>query len=225
MEKINNISIIKNKDTENLENLEHDKEFIFDTLILAEIVDSFIVDLEEAGFEKEEVDEFLEEINKYDNEAIKGILAIPKELRGKNFVRYKEEIDNNKNTIAKIVAQLNNSAYKNGYTLGFHVSKADILPENGVWEVKGKELDDRDDMTMAYYSLDYKNIYRIDRGKNLYVVRAKIGNNTEHKRDTSNNWGRASSLSIIHKIDLAKIDEKVEERIKQAKEEIRRDAA
>src|SRR3989344_1726477 len=153
MEKINNISIIKNKDTENLENLEHDKEFIFDTLILAEIVDSFIVDLEEAGFEKEEVDEFLEEINKYDNEAIKGILAIPKELRGKNFVRYKEEIDNNKNTIAK------------------------------------------------------------------------IGNNTEHKRDTSNNWGRASSLSIIHKIDLAKIDEKVEERIKQAKEEIRRDAA
>jgi hypothetical protein len=59
----------------------------------------------------------------------------------------------------------------------------------------------------------------------MYVIRAKVGEDTEHRRDTSNNWGRATSLSIIHKINLTDIDEKVEEKFRELKNKEERDAA
>ncbi len=62
---------------------------------------------------------------------------------------------------------------------------------------------------MAYYSLDYKNLYRKKRGSHLYIVRAETGSATDHKRDTSNNWGRTSTLSIIAEFPIAEIDEEV----------------
>lgn len=207
-----------------LEGANFDKETMFDSIIFEEIINAFVDDLEEAGFEKEGIDQFLQEIYKYDNESIKGVFAMPKELREKNFPKYKEMIDSGKKSIKEIVEKIKTDAENNGYTLGYHTSKIDIEPKNGAWEVKGTELDDRDDMTMAYYSLDYKNIYRIDRGDKLYIVRAKIGENSEHRRDTSNNWGRATSLSIVHKIDLKKIDEEIDEKIGELKK-AERDAA
>lgn len=202
-----------------------EKEFVFETLIINEIINAFISDLEEFGFEKEEIEDFLKEIDKHDEESIKGILAMPRELRERNFPKYKQDLDDRKTTIKNIVKQLKNIADKNGYTLGYHTSKSDILPNGSSWEVKGMELDDRDDRPMAYYSLDYKNIYRIDRGNNLYVVRAKTGQDTEHKRDTSNNWGRADSLSIIHKINLTDLDEKIDSKLKELESKRLKDAA
>lgn len=213
------------KETGKENGTEYDKEFMFDTLILESLINSFIEDLEEAGFEKEEIDQFLEEIHKNNNEEIKGILAVPKELREKNFKNYKDQIDNGLLSIENIVSQLKDTALKNGYTIGYHISKADIGRKNDSWEIEGKELDDRDDMNMAYYSLDYKNFFRKNRGDKLYIIRAKVGDNTEHKRDTSNNWGRAASLSVVNKIDLKALDEKIEAKIKEKKEQAERDAA
>jgi hypothetical protein len=83
MERLNNLINIEDK------NILEDKEMIFDSLIIEEIIRAFINDLEDAGFDKEEVDEFLNEINKYDINSIKGILAMPKELRVKNFSKYR----------------------------------------------------------------------------------------------------------------------------------------
>ncbi len=220
MERLNNIVPIENKDV-----LE-DKEMIFDSLIMAEIINSaFVKDLEEAGFEKEEIDTFLLELDKFDENSIKGILAMPKELRGRNFPKYKKMIDEGKTVPHEILSNLDQIAKKNGYTLGYHASKIEIPASENGWDVKGTELDDRDSRLMAYYSLDYKDIYRADRGDKLYVVRAQTGKDTAHKVDTSNNWGRADTLSIVHKIDLAKIDEQIENKLKEIKEQRQRDAA
>lgn len=227
MESLNNSEKVVPIRTEAGQGIEYskEKEYIFDTLILEEVINSFIEDLEEAGFEKEGIDQFLQEIHKYNNEEIKGILAIPKELREKNFKSYKDQVDSDELNIEDIVSKLRDIALKNGYTLGYHISKIDIEPKNNSWEIEGRELDDRDDMNMAYYSLDYKNFFRKNRGNKLYIVRAKTGENTEHKRDTSNNWGRAASLSIIHKINLTSLDEKIEAKIKENREQAKRDAA
>lgn len=206
-------------------NILEDKEIIFDSLVIEEIINgAFVKSLEEAGFEKEEVDAFLSELAKFDTDSIKGILAIPKELRDRNFPRYKQIIDKGETNIEEILQKLDRAAKENGYTLGYHASKTDIPNDTENWDVKGTELDDRDNRPMAYYSLDYKDIYRVDRGNILYVVRAQTGKNTPHKLDTSNNWGRADSLSVVHKIDMVKIDNQIEEKLKEIRE-MRRDAA
>lgn len=197
------------------------KESIFEGLIMREIVAAFSSELEDCEFEPEERREFEIAISSLDEESIKGVLSMPKELRQRNFPQYLEDIRNGRKTIEEIVRSIADNARKNSFTLGYHVTNNQILPNGTEWLVHGKELDDRDDRTMAYYSLDYTNIYRAHRRKFLYVVRACIGPNTEHKRDTSNNWGRASTLSIVLEIDLADIDEKVEkdlESIKQKKD-------
>jgi len=97
MEGINKITSIENRAGLN------DKEMIFDSLIMEEIVNAFIEDLDNAGFNKKEIDKFLIEINTYNEESVKGILAIPKELRERNFVKYKALIDDNKTTIKEII--------------------------------------------------------------------------------------------------------------------------
>jgi hypothetical protein len=208
---------------------QQEKEMVFDTLIKNEILNSFTDDLEDAGFDEEEIIEFQNELAKLKENEINGALSLPKELRKRNFPKFKQELDEVKTTVPQIIELLKQRAIQGGYTLGYHTSKSDILEENGEWKIKGTELDDRDNRMMAYYSLDYSNIYRVDRGSKLYVVRAEVGESTSHKRDTSNNWGRADSLPIIHKIDLTKIDEEVEDIIKQLhesnKQKQERDAA
>jgi hypothetical protein len=197
---------------------QQEKEMVFDTLIKNEILNSFTEDLEDAGFEEREIMEFQNELAKLNENEINGVLSLPKELRKRNFPKFKHELEEEKTAIPQIIGLLKQRAIQGGYTLGYHTSKADIPEENGEWKIKGTELDDRDNRMMAYYSLDYSNIYRVDRGNKLYVVRAEIGEDTPHKRDTSNNWGRADSLPIIHKIDLTKIDEEVESILKQLHE-------
>ena len=185
-----------------------EKEKIFEVIIKNDIIEDFADDLLEAGFEHEQVAEFEQEMENLDEESIKGVLSLPKELRLRNFPKMIELINNQTKSINEIVSGLAKTAKENGYTLGYHVSNNDILPDGNQWMVNGTEFDDR---AMAYYSLDYKNIYRTHRNKYLYIVRAKVLEETEHKRDTSNNWGRAGTLDIIYKIDLPEVDEKVEE--------------
>lgn len=219
MERLNNINKIENN------TIVEDRERIFDNLIKKEIFNTIIEDLENAGFEQKEIDEFLEQINNFDETSIKGILSMPQELRKRNFPKYKKLIENGETNIRSILQKMDEMAKKNSYTLGYHASKIDI-PKNGDrWDIKATELDDRDDRLMAYYSLDYKDIYRVDRGTKLYVIRAQIGENTTHKVDNNNKWGRADSLSIVHKMDLIEIDKQVEEKLNKLKDAKQKDAA
>jgi hypothetical protein len=189
-----------------------DKEKLFDVIIQKEIINAFEDNLIDVGFDDEQIKEFVLAITSYDEETLKGILSLPKELRLRRFPVFFQEYQKGKE-IKSIVADMAESARKNGYTLGYHVSNNQIIPEGNEWVVHGKELDDRDERYMAYYSLDYKNIFRANRCKWLYVVRAHIGEGTSHKRDTTNNWGRASTLPIVHQIDLVEVDEAIETKI------------
>lgn len=207
---------ISNENQETEDTLESE-ESIFDVLIKGEIIDVFINDFEDAGFEKEEIDEFLTKLKSLDEDSIKRVLSMPDELRKRNFPLFKQKIEDGEMQVSEIVDRLLEIGLKNGFSLGYHISKYDIQKEGDKWEIKATELDDRDDRKMAYYSLDYKNLYRADRGTKLYVVRAETGDNSTHKRDTKNNWGRANSISIICKIDLASIGEEIEKRLKQEK--------
>jgi len=59
---------------------------------------------------------------------------------------------------------------------------------------------------MAYYSFDYKNIFRERNPKFLYFVSIQKDEKSGHKKDNTNNWGRAPSLSIIGNVDIQEVD-------------------
>jgi len=190
------------------------KEGIFSTLIITNIIEAFSDDLEDAGADLDLVKTFKIELRDLHEEDIKAVLSMPKELRLKNFPRFISRLENNETTVREIIAELVTNAKKNGYTLGYHASNTRNFSHGGEWIINGKEVDDRDNKAMAYYSETYTDIFRADRRKYLYVIRSQISSDTDHKRDTSNHWGRASTLAIVHEIDLIEIDELVEERYK-----------
>ena len=59
----------------------------------------------------------------------------------------------------------------------------------------------------------YKNLFRKNRGDFLYIIRAEAGKNSSHKKDNSNNWGRANALSIVSAVNLGEIYQKVKNMI------------
>ena len=197
-------------DNKKLENISSEKEAIFNVLVINEIISAFSEDLDEAGFETEQISEVEKEIESCSEEDVKSVLSLPRELRLRNFPLYLKDIVSGKKTIHEIVLELTSIARRNHYTVGYHASNNNIFPIGNDWQISGKELDDRDDMSMAYYSLDYKNIFRTNRFKWLYIVRAQTGEDSTHKKDTSNNWGRAPSLPIVSQINLNNIEEQVE---------------
>jgi hypothetical protein len=98
-----------------------------------------------------------------------------------------------------------------GATLGYHVSDKSVEPSGVDWVIQGTELDDRDDMKMAYYSLDYENFYRKKPASQLYFVRAETGERSSHRRDQNGKWGRATQLAIVDQISLREVDGEVSE--------------
>ncbi|MDD9868095.1 MAG: hypothetical protein OXU73_02085, partial [Candidatus Campbellbacteria bacterium] len=103
---------------------------------------------------------------------------------------------------------LRDVAIENKWTVGYHTSSSDIRPkDNGEWNVDGTEEDHRDgDLSMAYYSMTYRNLYRDGKGreKYIYLVRAEESHRNE------GGWYRAPSLSIIHKVSLSNIERQLE---------------
>ncbi len=195
---------------------EKNREEVFRSIMVQKLISEVEDALEEHDFSLEEVEEFEHALRALPAERILGVLAIPYELKNTLFGRAKELVDAQKETMAAFVNRLDANAQKYGFTLGYHISRAHIPktpspmdPEKMSWNITGNELDDRDDMQMAYYSLDYQNLFRKNRGTILYLVRAEIGERTAHKRDLKNNWGRAPQLSIIAEFDLIEIEERI----------------
>ncbi len=142
------------------------------------------------------------------------------------FEKYHEDIEDRRTSVANAVRDICQKNKKYGFTVGYHLSDHHIpKANNGAWDIKGNEFDDRDNRWMAYYSEDYLNRYKKKSGKYLYVVRAEISPDSSHKRDLSNKWGRASLLSIIDECDMREIEQGINEAIKNEDAAPQREAA
>ncbi len=196
-----------------VEKIEREKihEQIFMALITEKLLSEFEDDLYDVVDDDEKTDAVLETINAYTSEEQKHILAIPASIRKRRLEAvYKKTQKGNLFDAQSFVKELLNYSKEQGFTLGYHISPYKISKDGNDWCVRATDFDDRDDRPMAYYSLDYKNLFRKRRGEYLYVVRAETGPQSTHKKDNTNNWGRANSLSIITSLPLQRLDEKVE---------------
>ena len=192
--------------------MERNREHIFRSIIVQKLLGGIEDALADNDFSDEEIDRFETYLRTLPEERVLGVLAIPYELKGSVFGSARKAGI----MPEAFVRQLDDGAQKYGFTVGYHISRARLPvmhdqknPDQETWSITGNELDDRDDMNMAYYSLDYENLFRKNRGAFLYLVRAELGPQTAHKRDLKNNWGRAPQLSIIAEFNIMEIEEKL----------------
>jgi hypothetical protein len=192
------------------------KEKIFLSVVFDKLIDTFEDDLYDAGAEEEDIRYFRDKVSHRSQEEILGVLSLPKDIRNNLFHKaFTKEAAGNV-AIDSIVSSALDGYHKYGYTLGYHVSDKEIVPTKNGWNISPTEVDDRDDMKMAYYSVDYEHFYRKKPAKYIYFVRAETGENSSHKKDTSSRWSRAVSLSVVDKVPLAEVDELVEKTYKEA---------
>jgi hypothetical protein len=201
------------------------RENIFLNIIFKDIFEEMFETIYEVGYNTEEdIEHFKDIVMNISTEERKKLFSLPYELLERRF----EIFHSQGVTLETAVRRLISEAEESGYTLGYHLSPFDISPERGkngtTWKIKGTELDDRDEKPMAYYSLDFDNLYRKHHQKYLYIVRAQTGENSSHKYDPSNNWGRASELSIVEHFDFEKIDEEIKRRAKEHENEVKKAA-
>ena len=184
-------------------------ENIFESLISNKIIEDIEKSFREAGFSDSEINQIMLSASGAENKQILQAFSLPWELRKRRLGLLKEDIENGLVEIKNSFGILEKEAKDNGFTVGFHMSPVDILPEKSkydpfvkTWSIKGYEMDDRDNRPMAYYSFDFNNLYKKRRARYLYIVRAQPIAGSGNKMNNKNNWGRASELSIIGKIDL-----------------------
>lgn len=189
------------------------RERVYEQIFTAKVNEKILVEFENDLSDYEDdfgIDDnaFENELGKYSDDQQKSILSYPRAVRKKVIHRALQNATTDGVTsVERFVAALLRDAEAHHWTQGYHVSPREIPSD----VVMGYDMDDRDGIPMAYYSLDYKNLFRKNRGKFLYVVRAELDPNGTHKRDNTNNWGRASSLSIIEQLSLEEIDRMVED--------------
>jgi hypothetical protein len=156
--------------------------------------------------EPEDRDEFEGYLSEVSEEEFMSALSLPHQLRERWFQKFMDEID--AGTPARAVAKKyvdTLSKYK--FDIGFHTSPNDIKPnrETGEWFIKGTEKDHRDnDRVMAFYSKQYRHLYKKDGSKYIYLVR------TSPEDKTDGNWYRNDTLNIIMKIPLMDVIKIVE---------------
>ncbi len=189
------------------------RERLFERLICAKLLDSFLDDLYEVGIEDEsDIKKALQNLSYTE---LEHFYAVPEEIRKRFFGNYSERIKNGEMTVEEMVTDVVKKNKEAGRTLGFHMSKFDIAHEGEKWDIEGTELDDRDDKLMAYYSLDYLNSFRKRDPNYIYIIRAETGIKSTHKRDLNDKWGRAAALSIIAQYNVRELDTEIEDRLKK----------
>lgn len=192
------------------------KETIFSQLVAVKVLEHFHDDLFETDLPEETIDEIVTAFEALTEENKRRVLAIPAQLRKKQFTRYADLIKEGKMTPAGVVLDILEKASKNGFSIGFHLSPRDIKPErDGSWVIKGTEKDHRhNDTPMAYYSHDYANRYLKKPVQFLYVIRSEDGPTSSHHKDNDGSWGHAPSLSIIDQIDMKALETEMDERLR-----------
>lgn len=192
------------------------KERFFLALIIDKVFEDYENDMYDADFDEGDVKYFRSTISKMNDDDAKTVLSLPADIRINFFKKFLEKCKNGEFATKDLAKYIINISKERGYTLGYHCSIKNIERRKGQeWKIIGTELDDRDDMKMAYYSVDYENFYRKKPAKYIYLVRAETGSDSAHKLDMDNRWSRAPSLSIVSKVDLHEIDEEIKEHFKK----------
>ena len=196
------------------------RDSYFRGIVRSHLIDTFRDALEESDFGPDEVDELTIALAALPEPEAYSVLALPAEIRNKLLTKYHEKVATHEMEPAAMIQDLLEKNRKYHYTLGFHLSPRKIpkiQTEGGTfeWNIKGDELDDRDDMKMAYYSEDYLHRYKKKRGEYLYVVRAETGPNSSHRQDLRNHWGRAPYLSIIDELPMNEVEQQIDTAIEK----------
>ncbi|MDP3402549.1 MAG: hypothetical protein Q8S35_01170 [bacterium] len=192
------------------------RDRIFDQLVAARVLDTFLDELDECDFKESDLEEITSAFGELPEADKRAVLAIPAQLRPQVFKRYASMIHDGTISGRGMIDDVLEKARKYGFTLGFHLSPIDIRPgKDGSWMIKGTEKDHRhDDRAMAYYSTDYSHRYLKKPSRYLYVVRAETGEDTSHYPDNDGSWGHASSLAIIEQVDMPALEKEMETRLK-----------
>jgi hypothetical protein len=170
------------------------------------IVDYFFESMRDVGFKDSEINEMQDALSACSDQEILGALSIPYELREKQLSRIADQLDSGKVQPKEAIAHLVAVGKKYGFGVGYHTSPHDIRPDAlGAWTINGTEPDHRDDdMTMAYYSTQYRHLFKKKDPRFIYAVRTTASDRTD------GNWYRAPSLSVIMRIPFAEVHGYVE---------------
>lgn len=196
------------------------REHFFTEEVTSHILTTFLDELEDAGIEGEEKQDLIRAFAALSEEDKRAALAIPAQLRPTLFEKYAAKFEDGSITPAGMLEDIVQKAHTHGFTLGYHQSPADIKPlKDGTWMVRGTEKDHRNnDMTMAYYSMDYTHRYQKKPMRYLYVIRAETGKTSSHHQDNDGAWGRASTLAIVDQIDMFELEKHIDEKMQKLEE-------
>lgn len=132
----------------------------------------------------------------YSDKELYSTFSLPHELRDKKFTEFEKKIAEGED-VQELVKDFIAISSKHQFGVGYHTSPVDIRPdEQGTWIIKGTEPDHRDDdFMMAYYSSQYRHLFKMKNPKFIYIIRTEP---QTHKTD--GNWSRASSLSVVGRV-------------------------
>ena len=189
------------------ESIEKIKDRLFDEYMKRVIMEDFYADLKDY-FSDEEIDIFRREFSELSIEEFEAAISIPYELRQKLFMRLFEAYDKG-TKLETVIAGYVSQVARYGYSIGYHTSPYEIEPtDSGMWSIKGTEADHRDDdRMMAYYSIQYRHLFKKRHPKFIYAVRSSLTDGS-HKSD--GNWHRGDSLSVIMKVPFEDVVNYVE---------------
>src|SRR3989344_3020458 len=195
------------------------REYHFRALVQSHLLNTIQHALEDAEFLEPDIDAFMTALAELPEDDQQAVLTLPFEIRERLLRRYHEKVVGQQLSPAGVVNDLLEKNRRYGYTLGYHLSQKKVPQETHgtdvVWDIKGNEMDDRDDMHMAYYSEDYLNRYIKKNGRYLYIVRAETGADSPHKQDLKNHWGRAPFLSVIDELDMQAVEQDIDQAIEK----------
>lgn len=193
------------------ETLERLKDRVFDEYMKQKIMDEFYTDLKDY-FSDEEIEVFRSEFANVTDAEFESIISIPHELRHKIFEKLFDAYDAGEslnNVVRGYIDQV--SSY--GFGIGYHTSPYEFGPnDKDEWIIKGTEKDHRDnDRMMAYYSTQYRHLFKKRHPKYIYAVRTSFDDGS-HKTD--GNWHRADNLSVIMRVPFDEVVNYVESTVK-----------
>lgn len=197
------------------------KNYVFRVEILEKLLKNAEDDMLSAGMNEEQINQTKEILGSLGLEIGEAFLSLPAELREKKYAKLLKNIEAGGN-LADELDKLVIETLGHRMTLGYHISDVEIPKDgpvdNWYWSIGGYEYDHRDDLSMAYYSLDYENLFFKRNGKYIYVVRADLGKDTAHRLDENNQWGRAPQLSVIDRFEIAEVNKEVDSATKELEE-------
>lgn len=175
------------------------REEFFRFFVASKMLSRFQDDLAEVGFTSDEEEVILASTARASFEDVYRGLSYPHDLRDRYLGKLRDRVRSGELKPEVVFSEMVSIARKNGYSIGFHLSKFDIRESSKGWAVIGKEQDHRDnDLPMAYYAREFKWLYRRKLSNFLYVVRAE----DDHRVSPDGRWWRAVSLSIVQQIPL-----------------------